>query len=222
MVFFLLPWSARHSDIHTSSESVGDAGLSFAHLNPIREKLMEKFGIKDGPLAPLWRRYRGAFWEELCFWALPPKVQREIEERSLVPSPLFGLLRAGDLVPKYPLRWETRYEGKSLRSFWRDRLGSLLSQTLVGVTVFDFLTSRDRKALPIPDSAERVVFEYYRKGKRVLSPLPHRAYTLRYILEMGVGKEDLERINFLDYRVEKVSREGNLIRVIMVSEGRYL
>ncbi len=226
MTLFLLPWSKIHSKMDLIREDLFEiwrkgAGR-FSELNPLREDLIRTFRIETSPLAPVWRRYRGRFWEELSFWALPSRVQREIEERAIVPSPLFGLLGAGDPVPRYDLDWRTKFRGRTLLSFWRDRLEDLLSKILEGKIVFDLLSHTDRKVFTFPRGCRRVVFEYYRNDRKVINTLPHRAYTLRYIVEMGVGPEDLHRINFLDYRVERVLEEDTTVRVIMRSEGRYI
>jgi len=226
MALFLLPWSKKHSNMDLVKEDLFEVwktrGNRFSLLNPIREDLIRTFKVETTPLAPVWRRYRGRFWEELSFWALPARVQREIEEKGIVPSPLFGLLGAGDLIPKYDLNWKTEFGGGTLQRFWKERLEDLIPKALGEEVVFDFLSSEDRRVFTFPEGCRRVVFEYYRKDKRVINTLAHRAYTLRYIVEMGVGLEDLHRINFLDYKVENVLEEEGKIKVVFRSEGKYI
>ncbi len=226
MALFLLPWSGKHSNMDLVKKDLFEVwkeeGNRFDLLNPVREDLIRSFQVQTSPLAPVWRRYKGRFWEELSFWALPSRVQREIEEKAIVPSPLFGILGAGDLIPKYDLDWKTKFKGKTLQSFWKDRLEDLLPKIMDNEILFDFLSSEDRKVFTFPEGIKRVLFEYYRKDKRVINTLPHRAYTLRYIVEMGVNLEDLHRINFLDYKVEEIKEEGSITRVLMRSEGKYI
>ncbi len=226
MALFLLPWSRKHSSMDIVREDLFDLWKTresrFELLNPIREDIIRTFRVETTPLAPVWRRYKGRFWEELSFWALPSRVQKDIEEKGIVPSPLFGILGVGDLIPRYDLDWKIEFRGKTLQRFWRDRLEDFLPKVLGGDVIFDLLSSEDRKVFTFPKGCRRVVFEYHRKDKRVINTLPHRAYTLRYIVEMGVGTEDLHRINFLDYKVEDVREEGNKIRVILRSEGKYI
>ncbi len=222
MTFFLLPWSVRQSKINTLSRDLREVEFRFGELDPLRWSLISEFGVKTRPLAPVWRRYKGRFWEELCVWALPGRVVKEIEEKGLVLSPLFGLLGAGDLIPEYGVRWEWTFNGSDLFSFWRRHLEGVIGDLLRGSVVFDFAGSRERSLIKFPEDCIRVCFEYYRAGKRVRNSLPHRAYTLRYIVEMDVGLDDLERINFLDYRVKDISQDRNTIRVIMEGEGKYI
>ncbi|WP_457601247.1 peroxide stress protein YaaA [Hydrogenivirga sp.] len=227
MAFYLLPWSRAQSKMDLVRRGLSEVwkegeGNTFPELNPLREALIRHFGVETSPLAPAYRRYKGRFWEELSFWALPSKVQKEIEERGVVFSPLFGVLGAGDLLPRYEVGWGDGYEGKTLRDFWREHLEGLLSTLFDKEVLYDFLSAEDRKVVGFPPTARRVVFEYYRKDSRVINTLPHRAYTLRYIIEMGVGTENLERINFLDYRVEEVREEESVLRVLLRSEGKYI
>ncbi|MDQ7039268.1 MAG: peroxide stress protein YaaA [Aquificota bacterium] len=222
MVFFLLPWSSRQSRINTVNRDLWEVENRFRGLDPLRRSLISEFGVKTKPLAPVWRRYRGKFWEELCLWALPGRVVSEIEEKGLVLSPLFGVLGVGDAIPEYPVRWEWKFNGSDLLSFWRRHLEGVIGDLLRGSVVFDFAGSRERSVIKLPEDCIRVLFEYYRAGNRVRNSLAHRAYTLRYIVEMGVGLDDLGRINFLDYRVKEISQNGNTVKVVMEGEGRYI
>ncbi len=227
MAVYLLPWSAKKSKADLIKEDLKDLwkegrGTSFPELNPFRETLVDHFDVKTTPLAPVWRRYKGSFWEELCMWALPSKVQREIEENSFVVSPVFGLLKGGDLIPYYEVSWTENYNGKNLSSFWKEIIAPKILKDFDSKLIFDFTSSQDRRVITFPQSARVVRFSYIRKGKRVVNPLPHRAYTLRYIVEWGIDLDSLEKINFLDYKVREVKEEGNVVQVIMEGEGRYI
>ncbi len=221
-VVFLLPWSKKQSSINLIRGGEGSLPSSFPELNPLRKALVDFFNVKLIPLTPVWRRYKNRFWEELCFWVLPPPVQKRIEERGVVLSPLFGLLKPSDNIPKYEVSWKDTFEGKSLKRFWKEHLQSIIQKLLKGKTVFDFLSSEEREIIDFPEETKRIVFEYIRKDKKVINSLPHRAYTLRYITEMEISPDNLERINFLDYKVERIEEKGNVLKVIMKSEGKYI
>ena len=224
MALFLLPHSNHQSKMDIVRKDLSEVWEHhrFSELNPLRTALIEYFKVDTYPLAPTFRRFKGRFWEELSFWALPRRVQQKLQDSSLVPSPLFGLLSIQDPIPAYSVGWKDRYQGEAVHSFWKRHLSGLLVELLRKRTVFDFTSSEDRKALTFPNNARVVRFLYYRQDKRVINTLPHRAYTLRYIVEMDVGPEDLERINFLDYKVEKVEKKEGLILVRMIGEGRYI
>jgi cytoplasmic iron level regulating protein YaaA (DUF328/UPF0246 family) len=226
MVFYLLPGSEILSKSCTLKGNIRElmrkGKVSFGELNDLREKILDAFQTEEDCLSPAWRRFRGRFWEELCTWALPEKIRKEIEERGITLSPLFGLLRAGDPLPFYGVKWSDLLGSRTLREIWKGKAEPILRDLLGNSLVFDFLRRSDKEVISIPSTTRRVVFKYFKKDKPVINSLPHRAYTLRYILEMGTGVEDLERINFLDYRVEEVSQKEGLIEVLLRSEGRYL
>lgn len=227
MIFYLLPWSKKKSRMDIVKEDLLEVwkdrkGNRFDFLNDVRLPLIKEFGVSTSPLAPVWRRYKGKFWEELSFWALPSRVQQDIEDRALSLSPLMGMVGAGDLLPYEELSWKDRYEGKSLRNFWKEVLKPYTEKMFDSSVVFNFLSSEEKDVITLPENARVVSFEYIRKGKRVVNPLPHRAYTLRYIVEMKVDIDTLPKINFLDYKVSKVREDGNAIKVVMESEGKYI
>lgn len=219
---FLLPWSKLKSKADLVNLSFWETKRSFPEIDPLRKAVMEEFRVKEGPLAPVWRRYKGRFWEELCVWALPGRVRKVIEERGLVLSPLFGILSAGDLIPNYDLTWEDRYKGENLSSFWRKHLRSLVGELLRGKVVVDLLGRRERGVIEIPEDCTVVRFKYYRAGRKVRNTQAHRAYTLRYMVEMNLGLGDLHRINFLDYEVKEVREQGRRVVVILGGEGEYI
>ncbi len=224
MGFYLLPWSRKQSSVSTLDADLREVWdrHAFAELNPLRERLIEHFGLTTSPLAPAWRRYSGRFWEELSAWALPGRVREEIERRGILFSPLFGLLSAGDPVPRYSLRWEDGCGGVSLRNLWTLALRPVLCDLFDSTVLYDFLSSRDRRLLFVPQNTLRVSFLFYRRDRRVLNDLPHRAYTLRFMVERSLDLHSLDRINFLDYSVSEVRERGRELVVVLRGGGAYL
>ena len=224
MALFLLPRGKQQSRMDLIKEDLKNLlpTMSFPMLNQLRKHLIEHFKVKTSPLAPAYRRYKSKFWEELSFWALPKKVQEEISERSLILSPLFGLIKPEDPLPVYEVTWKDYYGLKTLKAFWREHLSALWEKTVSGEVLYDF-SSYDEKGIVDTDRARKIVrFVYIRKGKKVINSLPHRAYTLRYIVEKGLSEKDLGKINFLDYEVREIKEEGKLVTVILESEGKYI
>ncbi len=224
MAYFLLPRGKQQSKMDLIKDDLRNLlpAMSFPMLNQLREHLIEHFGVKTSPLAPAYRRYKSKFWEELSFWALPKKVQEEISEQGLILSPLFGLIKLEDPLPVYEVSWRDYYELKTLKAFWKEHLSSLWERTVFGEVLYDF-SSHDERGIVDTDCARKVIrFVYIRKGKKVINSLPHRAYTLRYIVEKDLPWEDLGKINFLDYEVKEIKEEDKQVTVILESEGKYI
>jgi len=226
MILYLLPSERKQSSMDLVKEDFFEAlpRLSFPFLNTYRREIAEFFGVKRTPLLPLWRRYKGPFWDSLEFWCLPPEVQKKLEERGMVISPLLGFAKPYDLAPKYSFSFSDKVGKRSLASYWRPVLRSLFPEAVREFPIIMSFVSKEEEALlGIPEDKILVRFEYYKKGKKVLNSRAHRAYTLRYILEKGVEKiEDLGRINFYDYTVKEIIRDKNLIKVILEGEGNYI
>lgn len=227
MIFYLLPSERKQSSMDLVKDDYFNIREDkeknrFTFLNPHREKLLKEFKIPTSPLLPAWRRYKGKFWDSLEFWCLPSKVQQDIVDKGIIISPLFGMLAVSDLIPAYAVNFNDTYKGKTLKSFWKEILPNYVERILSGGLIFDFLTSEQREVIGFPKNAKIVRFEYLKRGKKVVNPMPHRAYTLRYIAEKRVNEENLEKINFYDYKVKEVLQEGNTIKVILEGEGKYI
>jgi len=105
---------------------------------------------------------------------------------------------------------------------WKLALRPVMCHLFSSSVLYDFLSARERRLLFVPPSSRRVSFVFYRGDRRVLNDLPHRAYTLRFIAERALGLDSLERINFLDYKVEEIREKGNELQVIIRGGGDYL
>ena len=226
MVFYLLPRGTQQKPYSTlrggKEELISHLGDSFPELEDLRLKLIEGLSIDLNSLAPAWRRYASRFWEELCLWAMPERVKKEVEEKGILLSPLLGIIRAGDPVPLYSADWKNTVGTRTLYEIWKGRIKEISSQLFKDAVIYDFLTSEERDLVDLSTSFLRISFVYLKKGKKLRNTLPHRAYTLRYIVEMKVTPDSLEKINFLDYRVTEIIKKGNSITALLESEGKYL
>ncbi|NPA33284.1 MAG: hypothetical protein GXO04_06625, partial [Aquificae bacterium] len=137
-------------------------------------------------------------------------------------SPMFGALKPSDLIFRYSVTFADRIGEKTLKAFWKENLKNLSEKLLSGAIVYDFLTKDQRQTLTYPESATVVRFDFFKGDKRVVNPMPHRAYTLRYIAERGLSLDEIDKINFYDYKVVSTQRRGNEILVILRGEGKYL
>ncbi|MCS6957545.1 MAG: peroxide stress protein YaaA [Aquificaceae bacterium] len=218
MFLFILPYSKTQyrmkvKDCHT-------VDYSLQELEPL-SRALEKHFCQNNSLAPLYRRFGGFFWENLELWVAPPKVMDYIRENSYVLSPVYGLVKPDACLPYAPVGWNEVYQGNTLFEFWKVHLRDIWHKLLSGRTVVPFMPERYYPLLDLSEAQRVVKFVYYRKDQKVKNPLRHYAYTLRYIAEKGLSLEDLHKINFYDYRVEKLEERGRNLILTMRSEGRY-
>lgn len=218
MFLFLLPYSKIQKKL--SIRNCDERRFSFEELEPLARSV-EKELVKDNSLAPLYRRFGGLFWESLELWVLPPKVSQYIESNSLVLSPVYGLLKPSACLPYAPVSWNSLYNQKRLIDFWKEHFRNLSERLFCGKYVVPFFGKAYKSLFDFSSAESVLLFEFYRKGKKVKNPSRHYAYVLRYIAERDLSPSDLQRINFYDYKVEDIKKKGKTITVLMKSEGRY-
>lgn len=218
-MFYVLPSSKKQSKMKGSHQEFSDE--RFAQLYPKVEELMRCFNVKKEFL-PLFLRYKNMFWQSLEYWVLPPPVQARIKDRSVVLSPLLGLASVESPMPEYVLDWTSTCQGKTLKEYWKEDIKRLSKELFEGNTVFLFVGKQEESLFDLSTASEVVVFEYYRAKQKVKNPLRHKAYTLRYIVEKDLRLDELFKINFYDYKVEKVEKKGKRLKVLLRSEGRYI
>lgn len=218
-MFYVLPSSKKQSKMKGSYQEF--IGRRFAQLYPKTKELMRCFNVKEEFL-PLFLRYKNRFWDSLEYWVLPPLVQARIKDRSVVLNPLLGLASVESPMPEYVLDWKSTCQGKTLKEYWKEDIKRLSKELFEGKTVFLFVGRQEESLLDLSTASEVVVFEYYKAKQKVKKPLTHRAYTLRYIAEKDLSLDELFKINFYDYKVEKVERKGKRLKVFLRSEGRYI
>lgn len=193
-----------------------------AGLEPLALAVERSFLKGGDELLPVWKRFKSPFWESLEFWVLPPPVAQFIDEHSLVPSPVYGILKPSSCIPYLPISWQEGYEGKSLYTFWKEHLRPLSSRLFEDKTVFLFAGKKELSLFDLRKAKRLVKFTYYRKDQKVKNPSKHWAYTLRYIGEKRLELDSLHKINFYDYKVERIEEKGILLEVVMRGEGGYI
>lgn len=123
-------------------------GLSFPSLNPVRSALIDELAalpvdsalevlkiseklrpeaeanlsLRSSPTMPALHRYTGVLFDALSAPTLPELAW----SRLAVGSALFGVVRAGDLIPRYRLSGGTKLDGRAMRSRW----GRLITEAL--------------------------------------------------------------------------------------------
>ena len=85
--------------------------------------------LTTGPVRPAIERYTGVLYDGLGVATLDPVARRWVEDHVVSASALFGLLRAGDPIPRYRLSGSTAIPGFSLKSHWYDAVTAALRAT---------------------------------------------------------------------------------------------
>lgn len=137
-------------------------GLSFPTLDAVRTLLIdalastivdapaskraeaeENLRLRSAPVMPAALRYTGVLYDALAAPTLPPTAL----ERLAIGSALFGVVRAGDTIPRYRLSAGTKLNGKTMRAWW----GSAVSDVLAGQGfVVDLRSGAYRQLGPVP------------------------------------------------------------------------
>ena len=124
--------------------------LSFPSLDPVRTSLLdaltatdvdtqmselkipagkraeaeENLALRAAPVMPAIRRYTGVLYDALDASILAD----EALSRLAVGSALFGLVRAGDLIPRYRVSGGSKVGGKTMRAWWGTSVSDVLAQ----------------------------------------------------------------------------------------------
>ncbi len=220
-MLYVLPSSSVQSNIVGTLEVYDVKFNSFIQLNQKRKETIEYFNLTC-PCIPVWRRFKNKFWDHLQYWILPESVKEHIKVRSVVLSPAFGLLSVEDSIPRYSLTWSHLHKGIRLKEYWKEDIRKTTRELFENMNVLLFVGKGEIPLLDTSKAKRIVLFEYYRKDKKVKNSLTHRAYTLRYIAEKGIDMEGLHRINFYDYSVSSIVQKGKLIKVVLKSSGEYI
>ncbi|MBA1837148.1 peroxide stress protein YaaA [Corynebacterium sp. zg912] len=124
--------------------------LSFPSLHPVRTSLLdaltatdvdtqmselkipagkraeaeENLALRAAPVMPAIRRYTGVLYDALD----PSTLADETLSRLAVGSALFGLVRAGDMIPRYRVSGGSKLGGKTMRAWWGTSVSDALAQ----------------------------------------------------------------------------------------------
>ncbi|MCS7307910.1 MAG: peroxide stress protein YaaA [Aquificaceae bacterium] len=218
MLVFLLPYSKKQRLIQYK-DCGGELSVP-PEFEPFF-RLLEKILSKNNSLSPLYRRFANSFWESLEFWSMPKKVKDYLLEHSWVMSPLHGLVKPDACVPYAPISWKEKYEGKPLLDFWRVHLKNLSLKLFKDKVVLPLIPKAYLHLFNFSTAQKIVFFEYYRRDSKVRNPAKHYAYSLRYIAERELSLQELQKINFYDYRVEKLTDNHKSLILTLRSEGKY-
>ncbi|MET3943958.1 YaaA family protein [Corynebacterium mucifaciens] len=89
-----------------------------------RAEAEENLALRAAPVMPAIRRYTGVLYDALDASTLAD----EAVSRLAVGSALFGLVRAGDMIPRYRVSGGTKVGGKTMRAWWGTSVSDVLAQ----------------------------------------------------------------------------------------------
>ncbi len=154
-MLLILPPSETKRDGGDEGSALSLASLGFPELTALRKKAIAALrvlvrnlgaaasGLRIGanqrfeidrnralataPTMPALDRYTGVLYDALGASTLSERERSFADERILIHSALFGLLRARDRIPAYRLSHNSRLPGFSLRMQWRGAIAHVLA-----------------------------------------------------------------------------------------------
>ena len=166
----------------------------------------------SAPLMEAWRRYEGVVWRHLD----PATLETAQRARVLVPSALYGLTSANDVIADYRLRMSVRLKSLGpLANFWKAPLSSALIAHVGEATVVDLLPDEHAGAVDLGALSEatalvRVSFVDQKRHRAV----GHAAKAVKGVLARCLvleGLAGLEDFAWEGWRLE--GRDGGFVAV---------
>lgn len=120
------------------------------------------------PTRPAIERYTGVLFDALDYPSLTRGAKNKAIERLAVGSALFGVVRAGDLIPAYRLSAGSKLPGfRTLAAEWKPALTEALS-ALGEDVVIDLRSGGYQQLGPVPDAITVTVLTEGTDGKRTV------------------------------------------------------
>ena len=157
----------------------------------------------DGSASHLvaWRRYDGVVWRHLD----PATLSEDQRARVLVPSALYGVTCANDVIADYRLKMSVRLKGLGpVAPFWRDALTETVIGHVTGREIVDLLPREhaaavDFDALGATTTLVRVSFVDQRRARAVgHAAKAAKGMVARAVLDGGVAS--LENFEWAGWR----------------------
>jgi uncharacterized protein len=199
--------------------SLAALGLSLGQRDEIRRNA----GLATAPAAPAAEVYRGVLYEALDAATLPPAARAWLDERALVFSALWGVVRLTDRIPAYRCAAGVTLPGLGgLTPYWKKVLSPALDR-LAGTGLVLDLRSGAYAALwtPVaPTAAVRVLHERTVDGATTRSVVSHfnkatKGRIVRALAEAGAepatAGELAATLRDLKYTVEEGLRTVDVV-----------
>ena len=110
-----------------------------------RAEAEENLALRTAPVMPAIQRYTGVLYDALDAPSLPD----EALARLAVGSALFGVARAGDLIPRYRVSGGSKVDGKTMKAWWGTSITDALGEQ--GFVV-DMRSGAYQQLGPVPEA----------------------------------------------------------------------
>lgn len=154
-----------------------------------RTEAEENITLRTAPVMPAIQRYTGVLYDALNAATLPASAL----SRLTVGSALFGLVRAGDLIPRYRVSGGSKLGGKTMKAWW----GSAVTEVLAEQDfVVDMRSGAYQQLGPVPGAVTvrveqadtgKVVSHFNKqyKGELARALAPHNAASAEDVADIA-------------------------------------
>ena len=108
-----------------------------------RAEAEENLTLRSAPVMPAIQRYTGVLYDALDAASL----STDALSRLAVGSALFGVVRAGDLIPRYRVSGGSKLGGKTMKAWWGSAVTKVLAE---GDFVVDMRSGAYQQLGPVP------------------------------------------------------------------------
>ena len=168
--------------------------------------------IKNAPVKKAIERYNGVAFDYLDYKSLDMEAKSFLEDRLLIFSNLFGVLRANDKIPDYRLKQGASLKDIKIDSFYKKDLSNLLDEYLEDREILDLRAGFYNKFYK--PSQRYTTLKFLKDGKSVSHWA--KAFRGKVCKEIAVNKIDsideliafpLEGLTLVEIQEKKNQRE---------------
>lgn len=164
------------------------------------------------PLLGAWQRYRGVVWTHLD----PATLSSSQRRRILVPSGLYGITTAEDLIGDYRLTMNVSLAPLGgLASFWRSPLSTAVRQHVRGATVVNLLPREHEAAIDVAViAASSHVVSVAFVGQNGAGAAGHAAKAVKGVVARRLLVEGLGALESFEWEGWRARHDGALTTVV--------
>lgn len=155
------------------------------------------------------KRYTGVAYDALGYQNLDQMAKNFINENVLIFSNLYGVLRAGDIIPEYKFKQGASFLGLKPEIYYAKKLSQLLDEYLKDDEILDLRAGFYDKFYKI--KTPYVVLKFI-KDKKVISHWAkfYRGVVLREVAKKGINSlDDFQSLELQDLSIKEIKKHSN-------------